>query len=166
MSLIGVQLLRQRVKKYRLQSVAKSTRRLRAYQWRAYASFCRTYSLKKFPATPDKISMYISFLALTMKPSSIAAYLQGIVFRHVILGLEPPCLSHPHIKSTLSGVKNDVGVDSHQKEPILPQHLRRMSRYVDITDHSMLLTWIGCLLMFQCLLRVGQVVLSPHTYLN
>lgn len=78
MSLIGVKLLRRRVRKYRLQSVAESTRRLRDYQWKAYASFCRDFNLKKFPATPDKISMYISVLALSMKPSSIAAYLQGI----------------------------------------------------------------------------------------
>lgn len=86
------------MRRYRLQSVAESTRRLRNYQWRAYARFCHEYNLKKFPATPDKILMYISALALSMKPSSIAAYLQGIVFKHIILGLEPPCLSHPHIK--------------------------------------------------------------------
>lgn len=162
MSLISVQMLIRRVRKYRLQSVAESTRRLRDYQWRAYARFCIDYHFWKFPATPDKISIYITQLALSMKPSSIAAYLQAIVFKHVVLGLEPPCLSHPHIKLTLSGVKNDVGTDSRQKEP-QPQHLRLMSLNVDVSNHSMLLTWIGCLLMFRCLLRVGQVILSPHT---
>lgn len=156
-------MLRWRVRKYRLQSVAKYTRRLRSYQWRAYVRFCNEYGFRRFPATPDKISMYISVLALSMKPSSIAAYLQGIVFRHVVLGLEPPCMSHPHIKSTLAGIKNDVGMESRQKDPILPQHLRLMSLNVDLSDHSVLLTLIGCLLMFRCLLRVGHVVLSPHT---
>lgn len=158
-----MQVLRQRVRRYRLQSVAPSTRRLRRYQWRAYKEFCSDYGINVFPATPEKISMYVSVLALSMKPSSIVAYLQGIVFKHVVLGLEPPSMSHPHIKSTLAGVKNDVGLDSCQKDPILPQHLRLMSLHVDTSDHIMMLTWMGCLLMFRCLLRVGQVMLSPHT---
>lgn len=159
----GMRALRRRVRNYRLQSVAASTRRLRLYQWRAYKRFCLDYGLKTFPATPEKISMYVSILALSMKHSSIIAYLQGIVFKHVILGLEPQSMSHPHIKSTLAGIKNDAGSESLQKDPILRQHLRLLSRLVDTSDHSMLSTWIGCLLMFRCLLRVGQVVLSPHT---
>lgn len=54
-------------------------------------------------------------------------------------------------------------MESRQKDPILPQHLRLMSPHVNVKDQSILLTWIACLLMFRCLLRVGQVVLSPHT---
>lgn len=88
------------------------------------------------------------------------------MFKHVVLGLDPPKLNDPQIKSTLSGVKNKYGSTSKGKDPMFLFHLRAMAPYVDTHDHISLLTYIAAMLMFRCLLRVGQVVSSPHTLLR
>lgn len=122
------------VRSYRLSAVAKSTRNLRRRQWDCYRRFCHSKGLDLFPCDPARISIYVAFLARYMKPSSIIAYLQGLVFYHVVQGLEPPELSHPHIKSTLNGIKNKLGRHSTQKDPLFLSHLIRMKDYVLKTD--------------------------------
>lgn len=97
-----------------------------------------------------------------MKASSIMSYLQGVVFKHTVLGLEAPKLSHPQIKSTLLGIKNHSG-DSVCKEPVLIQQLIRMRQVISSKEPLLYLTWLASMLMFRCLLRVGQVVSSSHT---
>lgn len=159
----GVLDLQRQVKELRLQSVAPSTLRLRSYQWNCYSDFCSSHKLSPFPCSYDKIAMYIAFLSKLMKPVSIASYLQALVFKHVVLGLEPPKLNHPHVKSTLEGVKNKFGAGSTHKDPINLSHLALMLPYVSSENHSLYLTWVASLLMFRCLLRVGLVVDSPHT---
>lgn len=162
----GIAQLEADVRSYRLLAVAESTRNLRRNQWKCYVRFCCSKGLNCFPCDPARISIYVAFLAKYMKPASITAYLQGLVFYHVVHGLEPPELSHPHIKSTLDGVKNKPGRRSTQKDPLYLSHLTRMKDYVVKTDQPMWLTWVASLLMFRCLLRVGHVVSSPHTLLR
>lgn len=154
--------LEQDVRDYRMLAVAESTRVLRKRQWACYARFCHSKGMDLLPCDPNRISIYVAFLARYMKPSSITAYLQGLVFYHVVNGLEPPDLSHPHIKATLEGVKNKLGRHSTQKDPLYISHIARMKNFVVKTDQPMWLTWVASLLMFRCLLRVGQVVKSPH----
>lgn len=151
---------------YRLMSVAPSTRRLRDTQWHCYLKFCTTRHFNPLPCDLDRLSLYIAFLARVMKPSSIISYLQGIVFRHVLLGLIPPKLSDPQIKATLAGVKNKLGAEQKGKDPLFFNHLCSMYTHVDFKNHSNFLTWIASVLMFRCLLRVGHVVSSPHTLLR
>lgn len=135
-------------------------------QWDCYVRFCHSKGLKLFPCDPKRISIYVAFHAKYMKPSSIIAYLQGLVFQHIIQGLEPPNLAHPLVKSTIEGVKNKLGRHSTQKDPLFLHHLSRMKDFVIKSDQPMWLTWVASLLMFRCLLRVGQVVTSPHTLLR
>lgn len=152
-----------RMVRFRLCSVKDSTRRLRLYQWRCYEKFCLKYGLKVFPCTPHKLSLYVSEMSRFMKISSIKTYIQGVMFVHKVLGLEPPSVSHPHVKTTLSGIDNLLGSEPSQKDPIFLHHLSNMRIHVDPFNHEMILTWIASLLMFRCLLRVGQVVKSPHS---
>lgn len=159
----GLKRLEEKVLHFRLQSVQASTRRARKCQWKCYVKFCSKYSLNVFPCTSHKLSLYVSELSRYMKPSSIASYLQGVVFVHNVLGMTPPKVSHPHLKATLGGINNDYPGLPDQKAPIFMHHIRRMRNFVVTTNHYSVQTWIGCLLMFRCLLRVGQVVDSPHT---
>lgn len=147
-------------------SVAPSTRRLRETQLRCYLKFCNTRHLDPLPCSLDRLSLYIAFLARFIKYSSIVSYLQGIVFHHVLLGMTPPKLSNPQVKSTLAGVKNKKGSDQLGKAPLFFNHLCVMYAHVDFKSHSNFLTWIASVLMFRCLLRVGHVVDSPHTLLR
>lgn len=101
-----------------------------------------------------------------MKPTSIVSYVQGIIFHHVLLGLVPPKVSDPQIKATLAGVKNKLGSEPKGKDPLFFSHLCSMYPHVDFKDHKNFLTWMASVLMFRCLLRVGQVVASPHTLLR
>lgn len=146
----------------RLSSVAPATRKLREQQWRCYEQFCEDHSLPLFPCTPDRIALYIAFLSPIMKPSSIESYLQGIVFKHVTSGRVAPKLADPRVKTTLSGVKNKYGTKPDQKDPLFLDHLASMRPHLDWSDQPMVLTWLASILMFRCLLRVGQVVSSPH----
>lgn len=155
--------LKRQVTFYRQNSVAPLTRRLRKYQWRCYRSFCKDHNLSTLPCGVEQLCIYIVFLAYLMKYLSIVSYLQGIIFKHVVLGLEPPKLSNPHVKSTLSGVKNFFGDETVHKDPLYLNHLLSMYPFVKISNHSMFLSWLSSIFMFRCLLRVGQVVLSPHT---
>lgn len=152
-----------RVSELRLSSVAPATRKLRAQQWKCYEQFCVDHAIPIFPCTPDKISLYIAFLSPIMKPSSIESYLQGITFKHVVAGLVAPKLSDPLIKTTLVGAKNKYGGEPDQKDPLFLEHLAAMRPHLDWSDQPMVLTWLAAILMFRCLLRVGQVVESPHT---
>lgn len=144
-------------------SVAPSTRRLRDTQWRCYVKFCAARHLSPIPCDLHRLSMYVAFLALVMKPASIQSYIQGIVFHHVLLGLVPPRLSDPQIKATMAGVKNVLGGESKGKDPLFFNHLCAMYPHVNFKCHQNFLTWMASVLMFRCLLRVGQVVASPHT---
>lgn len=154
--------LEKRMIKFHLCSVKASTRRLRLYQWRCYVKFCSKHDLNVFPCTPHKLSLYVSDMSCYMKPSSIKTYIQGVMFIHKVLGLELQDVSHPHLKSTLAGIDNVLGSAPRQVEPLFLHHLVKMRSYVDVLVHAMVLTWITSLLMFRCLLRIGQVVASPH----
>lgn len=72
-------------------------------------------------------------------------------------------MSDPKVKSVLGGVENKLGSEPTAKKPLFFGHLCSMYPHVDFNDHSVYLTWIASILMFRCLLRVGQVVKSPHT---
>lgn len=166
MSIPGVAKLAREVTEFRNHSVAASTRKLHETQWRCYKDFCLDLGIPVFPCDVENVSLYIAFLAPLMKTTSINSYLQGLVFKYVVLGMTPPKLNDPHIKSTLSGVKNKYATPPDRKDPLFLFHLKAMSHYVDHKNESLMLTWLSCILMFRCLLRVGQVVTSPHTLLR
>lgn len=98
-----------------------------------------------------------------MKHSSILIYYQAVVFYHKVFGLAAPPLSHPYLKSILSGILNIPGSRAVSKDPFTPELLLDLAKFVSLDLDAHVLCWTGLLIMFRSLLRVSHITDSAHT---
>lgn len=89
----------------------------------------------------------------------------GEIF-HVIFGLQAPSLSHPYLRLVMSGIENSPAGLVEPKEPFCASDLPKLLKVVCLDVDVHLLTWIATVLMFNSLLRISHIVLSPHTLLQ
>ena len=148
---------------YRFNSIADSTKKSRAGQWGIYKNTCAEFGWNPLPCDVDQACLYVTFLAKTLKPSTIKAYYQAVIFYHVCSGLEPIRLSNPVLKATMKGIERSQSVRAQGKDPILPQHLLRIVKVADLVSDLEFIVCVAALFMFRTLLRISNIVLSDHT---
>ena len=85
---------------------------------------------------------------------------------HVCAGLDPVRFSNPILKATLEGIARVKGRGQKGKDPLFPNHLRKVSQVVNLAVDWELLVFTAMLFLFRTLLRVSHVVVSPHDSLN
>ena len=76
------------------------------------------------PASSQTISRFVTFLASTLKPQSVRAYLAGVRLLYIELGFPNPIDNCWLISSTLKGISHLKDVATVQKIPITPDILR------------------------------------------
>ena len=98
-----------------------------------------------------------------MLASSITAYIQAVIFFHILKGHEPPALSDKQLKATLNGIRNVQSVPKRQKDPIQVNQLLLIYDELDQLSDLHVCFWAAALLLFRTLLRVSHVTTSLHS---
>ncbi len=156
--------------------MAKLKREQRAFQQKFYApnsittrdtqirkylnfidEFGGTYA--PFPCPSEQVALYATWLARSMKYTSIINYLSGL--NYYLRLNNSPSINYKEfvLHSTLTGIRRVKGDAPRQAVPILPAMLRRMfSHLYDTAGHT---AWRAAVLCsFRALLRKSQVTLS------
>lgn len=145
-------------------SVSKSTRNCRRHHWSCYLRYCADYRLSAIPCSVSQAADYLAFLSLYMKHSSILMYYQAILFYHKIFGSSAPPLSHPYLKTILSGILNIQGARVVPKDPFTPELLLNLCKVVNQKIDAHILCWTGLVIMFRSLLRVPRHRFTSYSY--
>ena len=117
---------------YRNQTFATNTKRTYSTHRNAYLRFCFSMNLPSVPASSQTICMYATFLARSLKFSSIKQYIGIIGLMHKEFGLPNPLLDNWHVSSLLTGVKRVLGNAPNQKLPITIDVLRRLYQQLNL----------------------------------
>ena len=155
--------LSKKAESYRLNSVAASTKRTRGKQWECYLNACGQLGWSPMPCDVNQACLYVTMLAERLKPSSVHAYYQSVIFHHVCAGLEPVRVSNPILNATLKGIERCKGQATRAKDPLFPKDLQKLCKCVDFSLDLEFLVFVAALFLFRTLLRVSHVVESPHT---
>ena len=110
--------------------------------------------------------MYVTYLAERLAYSSVICYYGAVVYMHVCNGLEPVRINNPILKATLEGIARSKGKGNDSKDPILPEHLEKIARVVDVGNVWELATFVAILVLFRTLVRISHAVVSDHTLLR
>ena len=136
-------------------------------QWKAYLEFCTLASLFPCPLSPLKLSLFAQHLSSKVKsPATVANYLSGVRSLSLIAGGDPPPLSHPLIKYTLTGLKRIMKHVPKRASPITPQILREVFHLLDFSNSLHCSFWSFCLLSFYLLTRKSNMVPTKQSAFN
>ena len=131
------------------QGIASSTRR--SYEWaqRKFLEFCRwSQGLhadgSALPASEWTLMLLATYLAKTIKASSIKVYLAGIRSLHIENGFPNPLTECLRLERVLRGIKRSQGVSTRERLP------------VTFTVLTRLLFWAACCTGFFGFLRSGE----------
>ena len=151
---------------FRTMSISESTRKSRNYQWNRYLASCELLGWTPLPCRVEQACKYVTLLAEDLSFSSIQTYYQSVIFHHVCAGLQPVRLSNQILQATMNGIKRTKTECQSGKDPIFPEHLKKISKVVNRGEHIELIVFVAALFMFRTLLRVSHIVTSPHTLLR
>lgn len=155
--------LRQKTHLMKRKSVAASTYKSRKSQWKCYKLFCCRFGFMYKVLSVEVICLYIVFLSQFMSFSSVLTYVHGMPFMCHLLGLHAPDLMNPQIRLALNGVKRSCSRVPCVKDPIDLKLLKLIFKSVKVQSNKWVTFWSACLLMFRCLLRISNIINSPHT---
>ena len=124
----------------------------------AYLRFCIYFGLRPVPASSQKVVAYTAFLARSLKPTSISAYLNYIRLLHLDNGFVNPLLNNFLLDSVKKGIKREKGLPSNQKLPITPSVLLDIYRQLDMKCNFDIAFWAACLVAFYSFLRKATLL--------
>lgn len=145
---------------------AESTWKCRSSQWKKYLKFCKLYNLVPVPATPETVSLYITYLCDSLAYSSICNYLSSVWSLHEMVGSTPVAKGDFLVRCTLRGARRLLGDSVLSADPLLPTDLLKIYRVMNFKSLSDLVFWTALVLAFRCLLRKGHFTASPHNLLR
>ena len=101
--------------------------------------------------------MYASFLARTLSPSSIPAYMNIIKLIHEEGGFPNPLCSW-ELQAVSKGIKRTLGKPPNQKLPITLDILHRIYEQLDLSEPSHIAFWAASLVAFFAFLRKSTLL--------
>ena len=116
-------------------SVSKSTLKTRERQWLCYLEVCKKFKWNPFGCTSSQACKYVAYLSLT----------------------------DPMLSQTVKGIKNMETTPEDVKDPVTEKHLSKMFSNAKVKNEFSVLIWTMIIFLFRTLLRVGHVVVLPHT---
>ena len=97
---------------------ARATQAAYKTHLKAYMRFCIRFNFNLVPATQDCIIGYITFLARSLKPSSIGSYLNVIRLLHLDAGLSNPLEGNFAATNLKKGITRELGSPPRQMLPM------------------------------------------------
>lgn len=156
--------LLQRRDHYLYHSLSTATHLAYDSSLRSYCHFCQTHGLSSEP-TPETLSLYVTFCASFVRPSTLQSYLSGICSR---LEAEYPSVRQarvsPVILRTLAGIKCVHGTAVHRSSPLTVSDLLVVVRHsFRQSDYDSLLFTTLLLVGFDQLLRLAELCVLSST---
>ena len=148
--------LMRRAQNLRKASVSKSTLKTRERQWLCYLEVCSKFKWNPFGCTSSQACKYVAFLSNSIRYSSVINYYQTVMFYHTNW-------TDPMLSQTVKGIKNMETTPEDVKDPMTEKHLSMMFSNVKVKAEFSVLIWTMIIFLFRTLLRVGHVVVLPHT---
>ena len=97
-----------------------------------------------------------------MRYSSVINYYQTVIFYHNVRGSQVTSWTDPMLSQTVKGIKIMETTPEDVKDPMTEKHLSMFSN-VKVKNEFSVLMWTMIIFLFRTLLRVGHVVVLPHT---
>ena len=141
-------LLDQDIGRYRTNSFASSTQQVYRSFRDTYLRYCIYFGYTPVPATRLVLARYVAFLARTVKPTNISAYLNIVRIIHLESGTSNPLQDNWYLTSVLRGIKRENGSPTISKLPITPALLRSIHSKLDMQIPYNVAFWAACLCAF------------------
>eukprot|EP00854_Cymbomonas_tetramitiformis_P004192 gene4192-biopygen4129 len=146
---------------YTVIAVAVNTRSAYETGGKQFCRFAVWYGLRPvFPASEHSLELWATFLARSVKYSTIKAYLSAVRNLHLDLGFTLPEFEEmPHLRRTLRGIKRLKENPKRKKLGIGPKELVSIffDGRVDPSKENDLFCWLACLLAFGGCFRKANV---------
>ena len=143
------------------QGLAPSTRRSYASAQAQFISVCRQLgklhpSGLPCPADEWTLCLFVTFLARTIKHSSIKVYLSGVRALHIDHGFPDPLINCLRLQRVVRGIKRCQGSSSSSRLPITDDLMLVIWQSLDLhlPDHCMF--WAACSLGYFGFLRASE----------
>jgi hypothetical protein len=143
---------------YKLSAFSENTKKSYKSQLYSYIRFCMHFGLVAVPASQSTLCDYSSFLARSLKPSSIPCYLNIVRILHVEAGFENPLHKNWQLNMVKRGISRMKGSPPDQKLPMSIPLLLDMVKFLDLSSTVDLAFWVACLLAFYGLLRKSTLL--------
>lgn len=132
---------------------AKSTwSNLKTYSKR-YHEFCTVLRVPPFPLTEMQMCRFVAFLTFSLgSHGSVMNYLGGVKKLNALARLPPPELTG-YLDSVLRGVKRLLAHPVKQADPMTPELLSEISKFVDMKDLKQLCIFTAMVIGFFLFLR-------------
>lgn len=115
-------------KTYAQKSLAESTRRAYASDWRIFEAWCNETEVTALPATNTVVALFIGLEASDRRrhPSTLTRRLAAIDLVHRDFGHPVPSAS-PEVRKVMQGIRRDHKKPVNKKAPALPSDIKRMA---------------------------------------
>ena len=153
----GVSVLLNEATRFKSAAYANTTKRTYQSQTNSYIKFCLKFNLIPVPASQETICAYVSFLARTLSPNSIPAYMNIIRILHIEAGFNNPISDNWELKMIQKGISRLLGKPPKQKLPIsIPILLGIASSLANHPSDASF--WAACLVAFFGFLRKSTLL--------
>jgi hypothetical protein len=119
------------VKRFALQSLARTTREAYAYGLVAFSSFCIHHGLSSLPAEPETVCRFLADYGVNRKPPSLATARAAIRWIHVNHEIFPIPTDHPKVGKVIEGHARRVGTAPRQKAAFTADDIIGMCERMD-----------------------------------
>jgi len=131
-----------RASEFAQQSKARNTSRAYRADWAHFEKWCRANGQSSLPALAECVALYVTDLASTRKPATIARRISSISQAHQLAGLETPT-TNSKVRLVLAGIRRTKGTAQRAKTPVLIEDLRKMvdrlpETLLGVRDHAIL----------------------------
>jgi site-specific recombinase XerD len=132
-------------------SKSENTKRAYRNDWTQFSEWCKTNGLLELPADPETIVYYITYLAKSLKASSIKRKMTAISQRHETAGY-PSATKTALVKGVWDGIQRKIGIKEEGKDALWLHELRQIieaipqDTLIGIRNRALLiLGWAGAL---------------------
>lgn len=148
---------------------APRTREGYAHDWRVFEAWCHERDVDAFPAHPEVVASYLSFLADEARnelrdktgysPATIDRARAAIAAEHRKSGIPSPC-SDDRVRIVVQEIKRELGAAQRRARPLMPEHILAISPWLDDTRNKVraLRDKVILLTGFAAALRRGELV--------
>ena len=144
----------------RLYAFAPNTLKTRRSQWKRYQDFCDSLSIPALPVTPQTACRFLVDISDNVAFSTLNNYVSALNALGKFYDGAFDLRQDYGVSLLMRGLRRLKGDSSTPKDPLLPADLRKIYRFVDLSDSTQLTVWPIILLAFRSLLRKSHFVSS------
>lgn len=126
-SLATLEPIIEQAKEYARKSRSDATKTAYDSDWKDFTVWCSFHGLDPLPALPEGVAAYITDLASRLSTATIRRRMTTISQAHIVAGFESPT-THPIVREVWKGIRRTKGTAPTQKDALLTEHLRQISR--------------------------------------